>query len=79
MGLDAGRADGEPFRFAIHLSTNLLEIGEPAAARAVVGVADVVSAHGTFAADVTNLCHGLSLNFSTHQYTQKPLCAQPVP
>jgi hypothetical protein len=76
MGFDARGTDGEPFGLSVHLCPHILKIGKPATTRPVVSVADVVPAHGSLPADVTNLCHNRSLKFSTDQYTQKHLWTQ---
>ena len=59
--LQTGSAHGQFLRPPVHVRADFLEIGEPAASGPVVSVADVVAAHGTFPADVTDFCHDASL------------------
>lgn len=59
-GTDASSADLNAFVRTGHNRAYRLQIGVPAAAPRIVGVADYVSVARTFAAEFTLQCHGSS-------------------
>ena len=58
--LDAACADANPFRNAVDQSLYRLQIYIPAAAGHIVRVRNVIAKLRPFAANGTNLCHGLT-------------------
>jgi hypothetical protein len=56
----AGGADADAFGRSLDFGVNWAQVDVPAALGDVVGVADVVTELRPFAADLANLCHGVS-------------------
>ena len=56
--LEAARAHPEAPRLAVDACADALQVRVPAPRGLVIGMTDVMTRYGAFAADITNSCHG---------------------
>jgi hypothetical protein len=66
-GLDAGRADVNPFAGSVDLGLHGLQVDVPPTAGRVVGVGDVVSELRAFAAEIAFGCHDCYSNLESQK------------